>query len=90
MSDSLWLHGLARQAPLSMGFFQQEYWSGWPFPPPGNLPDPGIKLAASPALAGGVLTTEAHFCKKQYGILWNKIFSDKSIPKKHKVNNSSK
>ena len=33
-----------RQAPLSMGFSRQEYWSGLPFPPPGDLPHPGIKL----------------------------------------------
>ena len=32
-----------RQAPLSMGFSLQEYWSGWPFPPPGDLLNPGIK-----------------------------------------------
>ena len=42
----------ARQTPLSMGFPRQEYWSGWPFPPPGDLPDPGNELI-SPALAGG-------------------------------------
>ena len=34
MSDSLWPHGLACQAPLSVGFSRQEYWSGLPFPPP--------------------------------------------------------
>ena len=34
---------VARQAPLSMGFSRQEYWSGLPFPPPGDLPNPGIK-----------------------------------------------
>ena len=34
---------VACQAPLSMGFSRQEYWSGLPFPSPGNLPDPGIK-----------------------------------------------
>jgi len=34
---------VARQAPLSMGFCRQEYWSGLPFPPPGDLPDLGIK-----------------------------------------------
>ena len=34
---------VAHQAPLSMGLSRQEYWSGLPFPPPGNLPDPGIK-----------------------------------------------
>ena len=40
-----------------MGFPRLEYWSGVPFPLPGNLPDPGIKLA-SPALAGGFFTAE--------------------------------
>ena len=34
---------VACQAPLSMGFSRQEYWSGRPFPSPGNLPDPGIE-----------------------------------------------
>ena len=51
---------VAIQAPLSMGFSRQEYWSVFPCPTPGDLPDPGIKLAAlmSPALAGGFFTTE--------------------------------
>ena len=40
-----------------MGLPRQEYWSGLPFPTPGDLPDPGIELA-SPALAGGFFTTE--------------------------------
>ena len=42
------------------GIFQQEYWSGLPFPPPENLPDPGIETASSvsPALAGRFFTTE--------------------------------
>ena len=46
---TLWT--VARQAPLSMRFFRQEYWSGLPFPPPGDLPNPGIKRTslASPA-----------------------------------------
>ena len=45
----------ARQAPLSTGFSRQEYWSGLPFPSPGNLPSPGIEPPSltSPALAGG-------------------------------------
>ena len=45
---------IARQAPLSMGFFGQEYWSGLPCPPTGDLSDSGIKPASitSPALAG--------------------------------------
>ena len=34
---------VAHQAALSMGFSRQEYWSGWPFPSPGDLPDPGIE-----------------------------------------------
>ena len=46
------------QAPLSMGFFRQEHWSGLPFPAPGDLSDPSIKLA-SPVLAGGFLATSA-------------------------------
>ena len=37
---------LANQAPLSMGFSRQGYWSGLPCPPPGDLPDPGIKPAS--------------------------------------------
>ena len=45
------------QAPLSMGFSRQEYWSGLPFPPPGDLLDSGIELV-SPALTGGFFTTE--------------------------------
>ena len=47
---------VACQAPLSMEFPRQEYWSGLPFPPPGGLPDPGTK-PVSPALAGGISTT---------------------------------
>ena len=48
---------VACQAPLSMGFPRQEYWSGLPFPPPGDLPHPGMEIV-SPALAGGFFTTE--------------------------------
>ena len=51
---------IACQVPLSMGYFRQEYWKGLSFPPPGDLPDPGIEPMppASPALAGGFFTTE--------------------------------
>ena len=49
---------VALQAPLSIGFPRQEYWSGLPFPSPGDLPDPGIE-PASPALAGGFFTLGA-------------------------------
>ena len=38
-------------APLSKGFFRQEYWSGLPFPPPGDLPDPGSKPTSLMPLA---------------------------------------
>ena len=47
----------AGQAPLSVGFSRPECWSGLPFPPPGDLPNPGME-PASPALAGGFFTTE--------------------------------
>ena len=61
---------VACQAPLSMGFPRQEYWSGLPFPSPGDLPNPGIKprfpelqvdslpteLQGSPYLGGWILT----------------------------------
>ena len=51
---------VAHQAPLSLGFSRQEHWSGLPFPPPGDLPDPGIKplSPASPELAGRFFITE--------------------------------
>ena len=56
---TLWT--VACQAPLSMRFFRQEYWSGLPCPPPGDLPDPGIEPASlmSSALAGGFFTISA-------------------------------
>ena len=48
---------VACQAPLSMGFSRQEYWSWLPFPSPGDLPDPGIE-PGSPALQVDSLPTE--------------------------------
>ena len=50
---------VAYQAPLSMDFSKQEYWSGLPFPTPVDLPNPGIKLMSLvfPALAGRFFTT---------------------------------
>ena len=59
---------VAHQAPLSMGFSRQEYWSGLPGPFPGDLPDPGIEPTSlvSPALAGGFFTTSTTWeAKKQ-------------------------
>ena len=48
---------VAQQAPLSMDFSRQEYWSWGPLLPPGDFPDPGIK-PVSPALAGELFTIE--------------------------------
>ena len=48
---------VTHQTPLSMEFLRQEYWSGLPFPFPGDLPDLGME-PASPALAGGFFTAE--------------------------------
>jgi len=61
----LWLFAtlwtVACQAPLSMEFFREEYWSVLPCPPPGDLPNPGIEPVSlkSPALVGGFFTTSA-------------------------------
>ena len=49
---------VAHPVPLSMGFSRQEHWGELPFPPPGGLPNPGIKSISpgAPALAGGLFT----------------------------------
>ena len=66
----------ARQAPLSMEFSRQEYWSGLPFSPPGDLPDPRIEPASLvfPALAVGFFTTRAiwedSLRPRPWGQLW--------------------
>ena len=52
---NLWT--VAQQAPQSMGFSRQEYWSGLPFPSPGDLPDPGIE-PRSPTLETDALTSQ--------------------------------
>ena len=59
MPDSLWSYG-SLQAPLYLGFSRQEFWCQLPFPPPGGLPNPGIKpvTPVSHALAGRFFTTE--------------------------------
>ena len=61
MANSATLWTVAHQAPYSMGFSRQEYWSGLPCPPPGDLPNPGIEPASlmSPELAGGFFTSSA-------------------------------
>ena len=55
--ETLWT--VAHQAPLSMRYFRQEYWSGLPCPPPGDLSNPGRKPISleSPALGNGFFTT---------------------------------
>jgi len=59
LSATLWT--VARQAPLSVGFSRQEYWSGLPFPPSGDVPNPGIEPLSfmSPALARKFFTISA-------------------------------
>ena len=57
VSDSLPSWTVARQAPLTIRFSRQEYWSGFPFPSPGDLPDPGIE-PRSTALQADTLLSE--------------------------------
>ena len=57
VSDSVTPWTVACQAPPSMGFSRQEYWCGFPFPSPGDLPDPGI-VPRSPALQADSLPSE--------------------------------
>ena len=71
---------VAHQAPLSVGFPRQEYWSGLPCPPPGDLPHPGVKPAStrSPALAGGFFPTNATYAYKLHCVAkkmkkWNPV-----------------
>ena len=70
---TLWT--VAHQAPLSTGFFRQEYWSGFPFPSPEDPPDTGIEPTClmSSALAGGLFTTSTTWEVRVYSKLWNKI-----------------
>ena len=77
---TLW--SVARQAPLSMGFSRQEYWTELPFPSPGDLPDPGIKRTSlmSPALQADLKSElfwkPPHFLKKKtYGNLKQTILA---------------
>ena len=82
---TLWT--VAHQAPLSMGFPRQKYWSGLPCPPPKDLPSSGIKLASpmSPALAGKFFTTITNLGSPRYvrfSVHWyfNKATSKKGNP----------
>ena len=72
LCESQWT--AAHQIPLSMRFSRQEYWSWLPSPPPGDLPDPGIKSSSlmSPTLAGGFFTTSATWeAPNQYSMASN-------------------
>ena len=68
---------IPHQAPLSIEFSRQEYWSGLLFPTPGDLPNTGIKLVSpvSPTLAGGFFTTEPYGKLKLDAYIISSIFS---------------
>ena len=69
--------GVAHQAPLSMGLSRQEYWSGLPFPPPGDLFKPGIE-PGSPALQEDSLLTEPPGTPKLLNVA--KLFVKAHVP----------
>ena len=82
-----------------MGFSRQEYWSGMPFPLPGDLPDPGIEPMSliSPALASGFFTTTAtweapHYivCVLYYVLEMVSIKTQKQFPKEWPQNNTNR
>ena len=81
VSDSASPWTIAQQAPLSLGFCQQEYWSGVPLPPPGDLPNPGIQPVSPtyPALAGRFFTTSATWEAQPESYLWNLASQDFNI-----------
>ena len=87
MSDSLWPMDCSPPDPLSTEFSRQEYWSGLPFPSPGDPPDPGIK-PGSPALQADSLPSEPsgkpHKITKVYYIAWWIIFNCLTITKMEK------
>jgi len=75
---------VARHAPLSIGFFRQEYQSGLPCPPPGELPNPGIK-ARSPTLQADSLPSEPPG-KPASGVVWQESKEKQKRKKKKKKN----
>ena len=76
---------VAHQAPLSMGFPRQEYWSGLLFPSPGDLPNPGTE-PVFPALAGGFFTTSVTWEAQmnEYVLYSNKILFTKRSGQENK------
>ena len=71
----------AHQAPLSMGFPSQEYWSGLPCPPPRDLPDLGIELASlsSPTLAGRFFTSSNTWDNLLSGLKIYSVLSENNL-----------
>ena len=86
---TLWT--VACQAPLSMRFPRQEYWSVLPCPSPGDLPDPGIEPMSleSPALAGRLFTTSAAWEAPISGYMFLYIFQIKYRTKQNKQSSTS-
>ena len=72
---------VTHQTPPSMGFSRQEYWSGWPCPPPGDLPDPGIELVPPmlPALAGKFSITSATWESRSWTITMKIIMTNPKL-----------
>ena len=75
MSNSVIPCNVASQAPLSMQFSRQEYWSGLPFPSPWDLPDPGIK-PQSPALQADSSSTKSLTKQRKQKILVRRSHRD--------------
>ena len=78
---TLWT--VARQVPLSMGFSRQEYWSGLPCPPPGDLPNSAIESESltPPALAGRFFTTSTTWRGRIYPTQLDKYRSQEALNK---------
>ena len=83
---------VAHQAPLSMGFSRQEYWSGLPCPPPGDLPNPGIEpwppalqadslLSEPPGKSSEALGVTQKACRKNMLESLDSLNSRKQLPK---------
>ena len=75
---------VAYQAPLSVRFSRQEYWSGLPFPSPGDLPDPGIE-PRSPALESDALTSAALGSKKKTEQKQSQVNNNLQRARKHSI-----
>ena len=78
VSDSVIPRTVAHHAPLSMGFPRQGYWSGLPFPSPGDLPEPGIEPRC-PALQASALTSEPPGKPHPLADNWIKAFLSKAL-----------